>query len=329
MKHGKNERGESLLQVKIDAMMHLRAQGCLLGQLCGDALGSLVEFQSPEQIRKRYPRGVREMQDGGCWNTIAGQPTDDSELALMLARSLIEKGKWDKQAVRAKYRYWYDSEPFDCGGTIASGLEGRPNPESQANGALMRISPMGIFGVQVPPTTLRRWAMQDAALTHPHPICQQANALFVSLLAQAIGEERKPQHLYRQLRKEAEAMDADPKLLETIQRAQSSAPDDFLHQQGWVLLALQNALWQMLHANNLEEAVVDTIGRGGDTDTNAAICGALMGAIDGIEAIPHSWIKSVLHCRPSADRPEVKHPREECFWPVEALDLAEKLLSRK
>ena len=26
-----------------------RAQGCLLGQLAGDALGSLVEFQSPDQ----------------------------------------------------------------------------------------------------------------------------------------------------------------------------------------------------------------------------------------------------------------------------------------
>jgi len=60
-----------------------RAQGCLLGQLAGDALGSLVEFQTPEQIRQEYPNGVRELADGGPWNTIAGQPTDDSEMALM------------------------------------------------------------------------------------------------------------------------------------------------------------------------------------------------------------------------------------------------------
>ncbi len=38
-----------------------RAQGCLLGQLAGDALGSLVEFQSPEEIRCSYPDGVRQM----------------------------------------------------------------------------------------------------------------------------------------------------------------------------------------------------------------------------------------------------------------------------
>lgn len=43
----------------------LRAQGCLLGQLAGDALGSLVEFQSPEDIRCRYPHGLRELSDGG------------------------------------------------------------------------------------------------------------------------------------------------------------------------------------------------------------------------------------------------------------------------
>ena len=73
-----------------------RAQGCLLGQLAGDALGSLVEFQSPEEIRRNYPKGVQELADGGTWNTIAGQPTDDSEMALLLARMLTKSasGRW-------------------------------------------------------------------------------------------------------------------------------------------------------------------------------------------------------------------------------------------
>lgn len=51
-----------------------RAQGCLLGQLAGDSLGGLVEFQTPEQIRSDYPDDVRELADGGTWNTLAGQP---------------------------------------------------------------------------------------------------------------------------------------------------------------------------------------------------------------------------------------------------------------
>jgi ADP-ribosylglycohydrolase len=45
-----------------------RAQGCFLGQLAGDALGSLVEFQSADEIRRTYPNSVRELADGGTWN---------------------------------------------------------------------------------------------------------------------------------------------------------------------------------------------------------------------------------------------------------------------
>ena len=41
-----------------------RAQGCLRGQLLGDALGTvLVEFQSREEIQRSYPEGVRELAD--------------------------------------------------------------------------------------------------------------------------------------------------------------------------------------------------------------------------------------------------------------------------
>jgi ADP-ribosylglycohydrolase len=52
----------------------LRAQGYFLGQLCGDALGSLVELRSPDSIRLSYPDGVRDMHDGGSWDTIAFHP---------------------------------------------------------------------------------------------------------------------------------------------------------------------------------------------------------------------------------------------------------------
>ena len=163
-----------------------RAQGCLLGQLAGDALGSLVEFQSPEQILRNYPEGVRELADGGTWNTIAGQPTDDSEMALLLVRMLTERGAYDPNAALQAYQFWLDSDPFDCGMTISAGLRGCPNPDSQANGAMMRISPLGIFGANHPLEIVGEWARQDAALTHPNPVCLQANALFTMAIAHAI-----------------------------------------------------------------------------------------------------------------------------------------------
>ena len=70
-----------------------RAQGCLLGQLAGDALGSLVEFETPQAIHRMYPCGVRDLADGGTWDTLAGQPTDDSELVPgASAKCFVEHG---------------------------------------------------------------------------------------------------------------------------------------------------------------------------------------------------------------------------------------------
>lgn len=306
-----------------------RAQGCLLGQLAGDALGSLVEFQAPDDIRREYPNGVRELADGGTWNTIAGQPTDDSEMALSLARMLVAQGKYDPAEARKAYTFWLDSGPFDCGMTVSCGLRGRPNPDSQANGAMMRVSPLGIFGANHDPEWVAEWARQDAAITHPHPVCQQANALFTMAIAHAISQGCDARNLYRQIMTWTEEIRADESLLDAVRGAAEAPPADYVHQQGWVLTAFRNALWQLLHAPNLEEAVVDTVMRGGDTDTNAAICGALLGALHGRNAVPGQWVESLLKCRPAAGQPNVRHPRPECFWPVDAFELAEQLLRHR
>ncbi len=60
---------QNVEQININPNILSRSQGYLLGQLAGDALGSLVEFQTPEQVRREYPDGVRELADGGtCEN---------------------------------------------------------------------------------------------------------------------------------------------------------------------------------------------------------------------------------------------------------------------
>jgi len=302
-----------------------RARAALLGQLAGDALGSLVEFDSPEDIRRQYPDGPRELADGGTWDTIAGQPTDDGEMALALARTIVAHGKYLPDAARRAYTDWYNSMPFDCGTTIANALSGSPNRDSQANGALMRISPLGIFGANHEPTQVARWARQDAALTHPHPICQDANALFAMAIAHGVRTGCSNHEIYEAITDWATQMNVDRALREAIDGAAKAPPQDYVHKQGWVLIALRNALWQLLHAPSLEEGVVDTVRRGGDTDTNAAIAGALLGAVYGREAIPQQWSATLKNCRPQQGRLGVKKPRPEIYWPVDAEELAAKL----
>ena len=223
------------------------------------------------------------------------------------------------------YVAWLDTGPFDAGITVSAALRGGMNPHSQANGALMRISPLAIFGATHELSDVAAWARADAEITHPNRVCLEANELFATAVAQVIRTGCDRHELYRQIVAWAEEADVDSSLLEAVRGAAVAPPDDFLSQAGWVLIAFCNALWQLLHAVDLEEGVVDTVMRGGDTDTNAAICGALLGAVWGIDAIPAQWTNAVLNCRADRERPGVANPRPEQFWPVDALELAGRL----
>ena len=93
-----------------------------------------------------------------------------------------------------------------------------------------------------------------------------------------------------------------------------------------MLLALSIAVESLLITDSGEEALVHAINYGGDTDTNAAITGALVGAVYGADGWPKKWVKTVLECRPSAGNPEVVHPLRPEFWATELLNQADRLV---
>ena len=303
-----------------------RAQGSLLGQLAGDALGGMVEFKSSTEIRALFPDGIQRLEASPVWNTLPGQPTDDSEMALALARMLLREGTYNKDSAREAYCEWLNSNPFDFGLTTASGLRAKANAESEANGAMMRISPLGIFGASLELDKLASWAMEDARITHPNIKCQKANALFAMAIARAVSSTITPSDLYGEILLWAKDMDAGESLQSLILRASDSKPADYLSSQGWVEIAFQNALFQLLHAPDAGTAISYTVMQGGDTDTNAAICGALLGAVHGIYSLPAEWCDTILKCRPEAGLPGVQKPRPRDFWPVDALEIARDLV---
>lgn len=89
---------------------------------------------------------------------------------------------------------------------------------------------------------------------------------------------------------------------------------------------MQNAFHQLLSFRPLPEALSQTVMQGGDTDTNAAICGALIGAVDGRAALPMAWQSQILGCR-AVQLPHVMHPRPSTYWADDALELAEALIT--
>ncbi len=310
-----------------------RAQGVLLGLLIGDALGSLVEFRSARSIRENYPDGIRHIVDGGTWGTLGGQPTDDGELALSLARCLLREGTYRPERVLEVYRRWYDSNPFDVGATIGQAFGyGMPSSFSQANGALMRIAPLAIAGWRAGDAHLLTWAGEDALLSHPHPICRVANIVYVAAIAAALRGDADPWAMHRSALaalSSPAALQADEGVEPVRTRLRSAEhqepPPLDGSRQGWVLYALHNAFFELLHADGFEDGLVRTVQRGGDTDTNGAITAALLGARFGAAAIPHRWVDRVLTCRP-LPYTSTRHPRPPCYWPIDALVLAEQLL---
>lgn len=326
-----------------DAVLLARAQGCLLGQVAGDSLGSLVEFGPPGELAERYSAQPL-LVDGGRWNTLAGQPTDDSELALMLARSIVQSRGYQAEAAARAYAYWLGSAPFDCGGTIGCALQAitreslaagqgaeaagkAANQLSQANGSLMRLSPLGIWGHCLPAEQLAGHARADCQLTHPHPVCREAAAVFAVALAYAIGRGADARETYEYAMAWARSNASEPGVVDALSAAATRPPKTYTGSKaGWVLLAFQNAFYQLLHASTVQAALVETVMAGGDTDTNAAIAGALLGAVRGREAVPQQWRQMVLSCRPIAGLAGVHRPRPQPFWPVDVLELAECLL---
>ncbi len=184
---------------------------------------------------------------------LAGQPTDDSEMALALARAHVRVGTYDPDQARLAYEDWLRSDPFNYGATVRAGLLGTPDPTSQANEALMRVSPLGIFSASHDPGRVAEWARQVAAITHPHPVCLETNALFALEIAHAVRTGCRATEIYAKVQTWAVEMGVAAAVREALDSADEAPPRDSTQRQGWVLIAFRNAFWQLLHAPSLEE----------------------------------------------------------------------------
>jgi len=319
-----------------------RAIGLMMGQLAGDALGARVEFQTSTRLHAVFPGGVRDLRDGGPWHTLGGQPTDDSELALALARTLAVRGAWDREAVASAYARWFKSRPFDLDsttatavsrgaraapGAIADAMEAAASEKSRTNGALSRVAPIALIGLAHDEERALEWAAADARLTHRHVDCRAANAAFVAALRAALVGARETDRVLDAALEAAGRFGGSKPVRACIEAARTS-PVEALD-AAWpslVLHTLQNALHQLVAAPSVEAGVVDTVMRGGDTDTNGAVAGALLGAFHGVSSFPESWVDRVVTARPLDSSPTA-HPRPPEYWPVDALELTEALLA--
>jgi ADP-ribosylglycohydrolase len=303
-----------------------RAQGALIGLLVGDALGSGVDGWTPDRIRETYPDGVRQMHANPDLQTIPGQITDKSEPALVLARVLVEHHEYIAPVATGEYTKWLNSGIQARDEAVTAALIDHSTIENNSNAALLRAAPLGIFGARIWPGVVELWANEDAMITHSGAVCLAASELFAVAIATAVREPVAPRALFESITDYARDIVV---MNDVIRRARLSPPANYLERPDIVTVALHNALWQLTHVPSFEEALVHTIAHGGDTAGNAAVCGALLGATYGIQAIPRKWVKAVIDCKPEAGGKGVGRARPHEYWPADALELAYKLVAER
>jgi len=155
----------------------------------GDALGATVEFLTASEISARY--GVfREISGGGWLRLKPGQVTDDTEMALCIARAVNKAQGWSREAIANEFAIWLKSRPVDCGDTCRKGirsfllnntLEVPYNRWDGGNGAAMRMLPAALLSF--PDTELmKKYALEQARLTHNQHLSDAACICLGSLL---------------------------------------------------------------------------------------------------------------------------------------------------
>jgi ADP-ribosylglycohydrolase len=275
-----------------------RLAGVLLGTALGDALGLPAEGVRPRVIARRFGRMDRFRLLGRT-----GFVSDDTEQAALVAESLVRAPRDLAACVRAfrrSLRGWFLRLPFGLGlATLRACLRlivglRRTGVASAGNGAAMRTAVAGVF-FHDDAERRRACASALATVTHTDPRAV-AGAVAVADLAAACAEATATDEAARfACHDAARAVIAEPALGAALDRARALAcagaaageAASVLGTSGFVLHSVPFAAFCFLRfGGEPRAALVEAIAAGGDTDSNAAIVGAWVGALHGAAALP-------------------------------------------
>lgn len=311
------------MKYNLDTMKTI-TKAALFGAATGDALGVPVEFLPRNEVRAI---NLKDML--GCdtprtfasrWGSIipAGAWSDDTSMALAAMASIANNnGDIYFSDVMEQFCQWWENgkyssleSPFGLGGVVSEALRNYRNGtparicgpakfHDNGNGALMRIFPFSLYCIF---KKLDTWTTVDlintaSGITHGHQISKMG-CLFFTLYMQALldGQDCKTALETARMFDYAKwyshtAIDAYTQLLSPDF---PNADDSIIAENGYVVTTLTAAIYSMLHSHDYESAVLTAINMGFDTDTNAAVTGALAGVCYGIDSIPERWLARLL-----------------------------------
>ena len=294
-------------------------KSAILGVVVGDALGCPVQFESRAEVA-RHP--VTGMRGYGTFNLPAGSWTDDSSLTLALLESIRRNDGVNECDIMDNFVKWLDDGAFtpygyayDIGrGTMNAIREykrtrdphraGGDSETNNGNGSLMRIMPAVLYAIEKGLADGEAVAVvhRVGSLTHAHIRANIACGLYYFMAKAILTAQGSLPDRVRQGMNQGfafyERFLADRGELASYDRlrdlsAFAALPPDDIRGTGYVVDALEAAVWALVTTDTFEDALLKAVNLGDDTDTVAAIAGGLAGLAYGWEAIPADWLSAI------------------------------------
>ncbi|MFD5279087.1 ADP-ribosylglycohydrolase family protein [Streptomyces rubrogriseus] len=303
-----------------------RAAGAVVGSAVGDALGAPFEFGPEGAFSARFPApgAGGEMCGGGGWDP--GEATDDTQMAVLVAESLLERCGLDLRDIFARFQRWAVSEPKDIGlqtedvltsgapWDLAAAIHFQVNQRAAGNGSLMRASTSAVHFAAAGQEATMEAARRITALTHGDRAAWEGTAIFHELIRLTF-EDIDP---FAALPDVLALVHPDHRGRYATVLAPDWHPERATEFNGAVWPCLGSAVWALRTTTGFEHAIRAAIDLGGDTDTVAAVTGGLAGARYGLDAIPARWIQPLHVPLPGFDG--------RVLYPTDLLHLAHRLL---
>lgn len=304
-----------------------KIKGMLYGCLLGDAIGAPYEFRKGKNALIDFDGTIKNTiihnsQFQGKKESALGQITDDSEMTSVLLDSISNLKRYDKTKVTKDYIEWCNSGiPFLGKNTRAlfkgiktlKGYEkrysdifsGSSSEWTQSNGCLMRASPLALL----PDNERTSVTIIDCKLTNPNPICIEATLIYVELLNTILLNKNIDNYIKKCIKKCKQQQIKD-----AILDGQKRKKRDITVNKGWILHALYTVFYALSSKNNTYESIIsEVINLGGDTDTNGAIVGAVIGSMIGFSEMSKETktkqnLKIIFDC--DTDDGDMKRPQK-------------------
>ncbi|MCK4475344.1 MAG: ADP-ribosylglycohydrolase family protein [Methanophagales archaeon] len=280
--------------------MKSKFTGALIGSAVGDALGAPVEGYSMKKVSSVY---------GEDWKMISGRYTDDTEMMIGVAESLIENKGFNGNDMAMRFIQNYDPRRgYGPGSKEALRRIGEGESWEEAskklfdgkgsygNGAAMRIAPVGIFYYD-DADKLREIAYKSSHITHSNELGKEGAALQAFSIALAVQRRVKKEDMLLELKEFVKSEIYKEKLRKMevlLEKEAEVGKKEVISELGngeETFNSVPTAIHSFLRFNNFKDSVVYAVSLGGDTDTIGAMTGAISGAYYGEEAIPKEWVE--------------------------------------